>query len=244
MAVTGHIEDSRCAYYASCCGYEVLFHVAPSLSDDEQRQYIGNDKILIYCLARDAAPLVPRFRGDVNSVAIVCRPAASQCKWDVNLFYRSRVECFSPVFAGRDLDPTQLQRTVLALLVNAYHAIMSSQPYSTMLAKAMDFELRAIWPSKDKERRGSTVRRSLTLTSLRQSGERLPKEGQSSSSLTLPCSKALQLFVPSSPRTPDSNPKELPFPGISLRKSGKTCVSGSSSPRDELQQSKSERSRF
>jgi hypothetical protein len=66
--------QSRRAYYTSFRGFEVLFHIAPLLTEDERRQHIGNDKVLIYCLEEGATPLVPGFRGDVNSVGIVCQP--------------------------------------------------------------------------------------------------------------------------------------------------------------------------
>ncbi len=42
-------------------GFEVNLHVAPLLSPDERRQYIGNDKVIIFCLEESEKPFVPRF---------------------------------------------------------------------------------------------------------------------------------------------------------------------------------------
>jgi hypothetical protein len=162
---------------------------------------------------------VPRFRGDVNSIGIVCRPAAAQgAKWDVSLFRRSRIEDFEPIFAGESLDLAELRRIVLTLVICSYYAILSSPPYSTILSKAMDAEFRVIWPPKDKERRGSTIRRSLTAISFRQS-DRSSKEAQSSSGSTSPREK---LRASSSPPSPESDLEPVPFPGISLRRSANT----------------------
>ena len=46
---------------------EIVFHVAPLLTPDEKRQFLGNDKFVIYVLEEGEKPFVPRFRGDVNS---------------------------------------------------------------------------------------------------------------------------------------------------------------------------------
>lgn len=35
-------------YFTHFCGFEIKFHVAPLLSADERRQYVGNDKVVIY----------------------------------------------------------------------------------------------------------------------------------------------------------------------------------------------------
>jgi hypothetical protein len=166
--------QSRRAYYTSFRGFEVLFHIAPLLTEDERRQHIGNDKVLIYCLEEGATPLVPGFRGDVNSVGIACQPVGGVAKWNVSIFCRSRLETFEPVFVGRNLDLSQLRETVLTLAITGHLAVVTSLPYLGMLCRVMEAEFKMIWPPRDKQRRASAVRRSLTTTTIRQSsnGER------------------------------------------------------------------------
>ncbi len=235
---SGETNPNRSAYYASFRGYEILFHVAPLLSDTEQRQYIGNDKVLIFCLARDADFFVPGFRGDVNSVGIACRPAV--CGWDVNVFCRSRIECFEPVFVGRNLNGEHFRQIVLSLTISGYQAVMLSAPYVGMLSKVMDADFKSFCPPRERPKRGSAIRR---VSSFRDSSERSSKEGLSPPTLPSPRGKPLRLLFPPSPVKEDLD--DLPFPGVALRKTGgHTPVSGGSSPREKLRHNKSDPSRI
>lgn len=60
--------------YTCWMGFEFIFHVAPFLDAQKQRQHIGNDMCLIIW---KEGPLPPKleFRGQVNSVAIVVTPS-------------------------------------------------------------------------------------------------------------------------------------------------------------------------
>jgi hypothetical protein len=131
--------ESHKAYYTSYCSYELLFHVAPLLSEDERRQYLGNDKVVIYCLKNGSQAFIPRFRGDVNSIGIVCRPTNDDDgdTWDVSVFIRSRVDNFEPVFSRQCANASQLRRTVLSLAIRGYQAVTTSPPYLALLAKSM-----------------------------------------------------------------------------------------------------------
>jgi hypothetical protein len=92
----------------------------------------------------------------------------------VSIFCRSRLETFEPVFVGRNLDLSQLRETVLTLAITGHLAVVTSLPYLGMLCRVMEAEFKMIWPPRDKQRRASAVRRSLTTTTIRQSsnGER------------------------------------------------------------------------
>ncbi len=55
--------------YTSWRGFEIVFHVAHELPTDARRQHLGNDKCLIHFC--EGGPVMPEFRGHVNSVALV-----------------------------------------------------------------------------------------------------------------------------------------------------------------------------
>ena len=65
-------------YYLGWRGMEIVFHVAPLLSETQRRQFIGNDKVLLYLMDgwREGRQLQPRFRGQVNSVCLCVLPVA------------------------------------------------------------------------------------------------------------------------------------------------------------------------
>ena len=93
-------------YYNSWRGKEFAFHVAPFMSPQDQRQFIGNDKILIYFVSD---PFTPNFRGNVNckkkkkiihkkkllAIGFVVNQIEKD-KYKMGVFSRSRIEKFSP----------------------------------------------------------------------------------------------------------------------------------------------------
>jgi hypothetical protein len=84
------MQTGRCYYTTFWGGWEIVFHVAPLMSADERRQYIGNDKVVLYCTEEGEKPFVPRFRGEVNSVGIVCQHRA--LGWKLAMFQKNRVQ--------------------------------------------------------------------------------------------------------------------------------------------------------
>lgn len=125
---------------------QVIFHVASLLSPDERRQFMGNDKVLIYLCEEAQKPLVPRFRGEVNSVGIVVAKRASG--WKMACFVRERV-AFSPAFPGTALTALQLREYVLATCVDAQTAVMRSPPYADMVGRVVQDMLRQVIPVSD-----------------------------------------------------------------------------------------------
>ncbi len=128
-------------------GFEVIFHVAPLLSPDERRQYIGNDKVIIFCLEESEKPFVPRFRGQVNSVGIVCQKKVGHADgWKVALFHKDRVVGLSDCeFSGHVLQLSQLRKIVLTLAINGQQAVLSSPPFDGMIARVLQDQLSQIW---------------------------------------------------------------------------------------------------
>ena len=134
-------------------------HVAPCLSEQERRQFIGNDKVVIYFTEE---PFEPNFRGNVNSVGIVVRVARGETdKYRVSCFYRKRVTRFSPYLPDKMVEGKEL-RDVLFLngkkikipklfffsfytlkfqVVNGTEGTSRSFPYSNTVDALFDNEL-------------------------------------------------------------------------------------------------------
>lgn len=134
--------QSRRTYYTSFRGYEIVFHVAPMLSKDERRQFLGNDKVILYFCEEGMKPLVPRFRGEVNSVGIVLQRRADG--WKMTVFHKERVQGFAPLFPGAVKSLQELKDYVLCVAINGYTSVLSSPPYSNMMAKVYQENLRSI----------------------------------------------------------------------------------------------------
>jgi hypothetical protein len=100
FAQTGHI------FYTSWRGFELVFHVAPELNREEQRQFLGNDKVVsfssfvfvvfsshslalqvVLVLSSYNSPVAPAFRGNVNSVAVVLQVNKSKEEKLCDLLY-------------------------------------------------------------------------------------------------------------------------------------------------------------
>ncbi len=128
-------------------GFEIAFHVAPLLSHDERRQFIGNDKVIIFCLEDGEKPFVPRFRGQVNSVGIVCQKKVGiAVGWKVAVFHKDRVVGLADAeFSGHFLELARLRKIVLTLAVNSHHAVMSSPPFDGMIARVLQDQLSQVW---------------------------------------------------------------------------------------------------
>lgn len=69
----GGDDNGIICYYTCWMGFEFIFHIAPFLDPQKQRQHIGNDMCLIYW--KDGPLPKFEFRGQVNSVAIVVTPS-------------------------------------------------------------------------------------------------------------------------------------------------------------------------
>lgn len=154
MAVGASLQST---YYTSWRGFEIVFHVATELNKEYQRQFIGNDKVLIV-LAEQGA-VVPQFRGNVNSVSLVLQclgpddavgygnrhlaqwgcpaelfgavAATNPWGWRLGVFFRKRVTHYSPTLTTCLIrDETLLRDLVLANAINGHAAVMRSPPYS------------------------------------------------------------------------------------------------------------------
>lgn len=132
----------RAMYCTNFYGFEVLFHVSSMLDADERRQHIGNDKVVIFCCCDEDndVPMVPRFRGDVNSVGIVCQKRSSG--WLVAAYRRQRVRGFQLMFSPNIvISDSQLRRAILGTAIFGHFAVLSSPPYDAMMARAFQEHL-------------------------------------------------------------------------------------------------------
>ncbi len=154
----GMSDLAKHLYYTSWRGFELVFHVAPDLSPEQQRQFVGNDKCVLVLAEGPEAP-VPRFRGNVNSVAVVVRcleaeeaqrydgehlaqwgcpaellgPAAADAPhaWRVAVYHRKRIVNFQPLTTTSLVrDPGLLRDLVCANAINGISATLRSPPYS------------------------------------------------------------------------------------------------------------------
>jgi hypothetical protein len=145
-------------YYTSWRGFELVFHVAPDLSPEQQRQFVGNDKCVVVLAEGPEAPQ-PRFRGNVNSVAVVVRclepeeaqrydqqhlghwgcpaellgPGSSEHHhaWRLAVYHRKRIVNFQPLATTSLVrDPGLLRDLVCANVINGISATLRSPPYS------------------------------------------------------------------------------------------------------------------
>lgn len=86
--------------------------------------------------------MIPRFRGDVNSVGIVCQKRGDD--WIVEAFHRQRVRNFMLEFPRRSPIPEPLlRRVVLSTAINAYFAILDSPPFDGMMARSFREHLKS-----------------------------------------------------------------------------------------------------
>ncbi len=90
-----------------------------------------------------AKPIVPRFRGEVNSVALVVQKRDDG--WKMACFCRERVS-FSPTFPGRVMDKAELRSYLLATVIDAQAAVMASPPYCDIVGRVVQDMVRSVWP--------------------------------------------------------------------------------------------------
>ena len=134
----------------------------------KRRQFLGNDKVLLYISDEGALkPLVPRFRGEVNSVkwknrkldffayclnkvAIVVQKRGNF--WKMACFVRDRVK-FSPKFPGGEMSLSELKKHVLAVAIDANAAVMKSPPYDAIVGRVVQDMLSSVWqPTEGKSK--------------------------------------------------------------------------------------------
>jgi hypothetical protein len=112
-------------YYTKWIGFDIVFHVAPFMDTDRQRQFIGNDKVLLYWFSRQSNDelFLPQFRSKVNSVAVVVSPSVDkEDHYQIGCYHRKGVDVVSPMLPD---DPiSKIRDVLLCKLVNAYPAAL------------------------------------------------------------------------------------------------------------------------
>ena len=160
---TGGLAMGKKCFYSSFRGFEICMHVSSLLSTDERRQYIGNDKVILYiCDEGVVKPIVPRFRGEVNSVAVVVQKR--ETGWKMACFLRDRVE-FSPSFPGGIMQAEEVRDHIFTTAIDAQAAVMRSPPYDEIFSRVVQDMVKSVWPElpaskKDRPKSGSFLRGS------------------------------------------------------------------------------------
>ena len=157
---SGGLPPGKRMYYSSFRGYEIVFHVASMLTQDEQRQFIGNDKVLIYICEQGVKPIVPRFRGDVNSVAIVLQ--RREAGWKMGVFCRERVAWTNCIFPGNVVPLNELRDYILAVVIDANTVVRESPPYCNIIKRVLQDQLKQVYPSKAAGDRKSQAKRRIS----------------------------------------------------------------------------------
>jgi hypothetical protein len=99
--------------------------------------------ILYVCDESMLKPIVPRFRGEVNSVALVVQKRDTG--WKMACFCRERV-AFAPSFPGHVMSIAELRSHLLATAIDAQAAVMASPPYCDILARVVQDMIKSVWP--------------------------------------------------------------------------------------------------
>jgi hypothetical protein len=133
-----------------------VFHVAPLMSEAQRRQFIGNDKVLIYFLDgwRPGAQLDPKFRGQVNSTAICVNPIAANF-YKFSAFHRIGMNDSRPSFGEDPVELTSVTKEVLMNKIVNAHVDSYNLLYSERMQRAWKEELSSIADRYDKKKKTS-----------------------------------------------------------------------------------------
>ena len=139
--------------YCNYRGFEVALHVAAWLTADERRQFIGNDKVMLYICEEGVKPIVPRLRGSVNSAAIVLQNRDDG--WKMGFFCRERVKMPKLVFPGNAVPLESLREHLLSVIIDANTAVMKSPPYDKIVERVLQDQIKAVFPDTLRPRSGT-----------------------------------------------------------------------------------------
>lgn len=164
-------KTSTTIYYSSWRGLEVVFHCAPLLTDEQRRQFIGNDKVLLHVLEDWPSQqlVVPKFRGNVNTVSIVARPLQENPNAVFfQSYHRLGMGDVKPAFPDEPIAlDHQGKQMLFAKLVNA-HVDAYTLLFGDRMKRAWDEELQRIcdqFMEKKKATGGSGASSSIGSTS-------------------------------------------------------------------------------
>lgn len=139
----GSSTPTGTSYYVSWLNLEIMYHVAPLMTADEQRRLIGNDLVIIYWTEQDE-PFKPlEFRGSVNSIGIVVKPVSDN-EYRVGCFARRQVRDFGPSITGANVPSSELRNFVLTKAINGVVAAQKSPPFAKMIASLYSADIEKI----------------------------------------------------------------------------------------------------
>ena len=145
-------------YYTTFGGIEIVFHVCPSLSETQRRQFVGNDKVQLLFLEQfhPGDTIKPAFRGHVNSVACVVT-ARGEAQYQLECYHRIGMFDTKPKLPSDLVAPDKngvggLRDLILTKIVNShvgsYHLL-----YGDRMRRAWEDELVALAKRKKKSKK-------------------------------------------------------------------------------------------
>lgn len=155
-------KESTKFYYCGWRGLEIVFHVAPLLSESQRRQFVGNDKVLIYFLDewRPGSKLEPKFRGQVNSVAVCVLPVAPNY-YKLSAFHRLGMADTKPACGDDPMELASCKEFLLSKLVNA-HVDAYNLLYTERMKRAWKEELASLADRYSGEKKKKKADKKLT----------------------------------------------------------------------------------
>ena len=135
------LDLDKSIYYTCWKGFEITFNVAPFMSENDKRQYVGNNKLLIFFIDRDT-PLKPHFRGSVNSVAFVVQPDQKENSYKLVCFWRKRIINFIPKLPSSLIENKDtLREYIFSNAIEGLIQLSRSPPTSKTINKIFTDEI-------------------------------------------------------------------------------------------------------
>ena len=139
----GDLSDDQSTYFTKWRDFEVIFHICPFLTPEQQRRLVGNDKVLIYF---QQTPFPARFRGSVNSLAITVQPTP-RGTYNLGGFMVNSINMQGCYIPKEEVPRKLLKDILLFTCINGITACINSPPLSTFatqvrerhLAEVVDF---------------------------------------------------------------------------------------------------------
>lgn len=128
------------AYYENWNSIEVIYHIAPWLTKEQQRQYIGNDLAIIIFLESQAKSFNPTFIdqfGTVPQLLILVQPVVStnpndELKYRMSFLSRKNLKASYPLCPLHPTDPITTKNILLTKIHNSYIMTKRSPPFDRL----------------------------------------------------------------------------------------------------------------
>jgi len=128
-------------FYENWNNIEVIYHIAPWLSTDEQRRFIGNDMAIIIFVEATTIKFDPTHLdqlGTIPQVVILVQPVSGEIKADVETKYRlafisrKNLKSSMPLTPFTPLDITTTKNLILTKLHNSLVIAKRCPPFDRL----------------------------------------------------------------------------------------------------------------